>query len=85
MCVVAKPNPRASVKLVCFPYAGANAAIFGSWHMRLPDDVEVCGIQLPGRRNRILESAFARVAPLVTELGAALLPLARQTVRFFWA
>ena len=81
--VVPKANPRAVMRLVCFPYAGASASIFGSWHRWLPEDVEVCGIQLPGRQNRILEPPFTRISLLVTELGAALLPLFDRPFAFF--
>jgi medium-chain acyl-[acyl-carrier-protein] hydrolase len=49
-------NPRAQVKLFCFPYAGAGASIFRLWTERLGDRVELWPIQLPGRENRISEA-----------------------------
>lgn len=82
-CVVPRPNPSALVKLVCFPYAGASASIFRLWHQSLPGDVEVCGIQLPGRQNRISEAPFTRIPLLMTELGAALSPLLDRPFAFF--
>lgn len=71
------------MRLLCFPYAGASAAIFRSWHSYLPEAVEVCGIQLPGRRNRIMEPPYARMVPLLEELGRALLPLLDRPFAFF--
>jgi medium-chain acyl-[acyl-carrier-protein] hydrolase len=82
-CVVPKPKPKAVIKLVCFPYAGASASIFALWPRRLPEAIEVCGIQLPGRQNRFLEPPFTRTPLLVRELGAALLPSLDRPFAFF--
>jgi surfactin synthase thioesterase subunit len=82
-CVVTRTNPGAATKLVCFPYAGAGASIFASWHLQLPESVEICGIQLPGRRNRIFEPPFTRVPLLVAELGKVLSGLLDRPFAFF--
>jgi medium-chain acyl-[acyl-carrier-protein] hydrolase len=66
---IAKPNPRALLRLLCFPYAGGSASIFQSWHMSLPDHVEVRALQLPGRANRIREAPFTRILPAIAEIG----------------
>ncbi|TMN45138.1 alpha/beta fold hydrolase [Pseudoalteromonas sp. S2755] len=47
--VTPSPRPKATVKLICFPYAGGSAGSFSSWPKLLPDHVEVHIIQLPGR------------------------------------
>lgn len=78
-----KPNPRARLRLFCFPYAGGNPWIFRSWSDGLPADVEVCAIQLPGRGTRLQESAFTRLAPLVQALAQGLLPLLDKPFAFF--
>jgi medium-chain acyl-[acyl-carrier-protein] hydrolase len=82
-CVAARPNPHASMRLVCFPYAGASASLFRSWHHFLPQNIEVYGIQLPGRRNRISEPPFTSMPSLVAELGMHLLPLLDRPFAFF--
>ncbi|MGA9119673.1 MAG: alpha/beta fold hydrolase [Bacteroidota bacterium] len=69
-----KPNPRATIRLFCFPYAGAGAALFRSWMEKLPESIEVCPVELPGRGQRILERPFDRISPLVDALHAGLLP-----------
>jgi medium-chain acyl-[acyl-carrier-protein] hydrolase len=51
----ARGNPRADVRLFCFPYAGGGASVFRLWGERLGDRVELWPIQLPGRENRIRE------------------------------
>jgi len=44
-----RPNPKAVMRLFCFPYAGGAASVFRDWSDGLPTDVEVCPVQLPGR------------------------------------
>ncbi len=69
-----EPNPQASVRLFCFPYAGAGASIFRSWLKELPPDIEICPIQLPGRENRLEETPFTRIKPLIQMLVPLLRP-----------
>jgi surfactin synthase thioesterase subunit len=42
-------------RLFCFPYAGGGAQLFRSWQALLPPDVEVTGVNLPGREQRFRE------------------------------
>jgi medium-chain acyl-[acyl-carrier-protein] hydrolase len=78
-----KPNPQARLRLFCFPYAGASAAIFRTWSDGLPADVEVCPVQFPGRGTRLQEVPFKRLAPLVQALAQALVPLLDKPFAFF--
>jgi medium-chain acyl-[acyl-carrier-protein] hydrolase len=78
-----RPNPRASLRLFCFPYAGGAASVFRRWSHDLPSDVEVLSVELPGRGTRIREAPIARLAPLVHELTTALLPLCGKPFAFF--
>ncbi|KPA17631.1 short-chain dehydrogenase [Candidatus Magnetomorum sp. HK-1] len=52
-----KQNSKAKFRLFCFPYGIAGASIYSGWQDLLPDDVEVCPVQLPGRENRIKETS----------------------------
>ncbi len=67
-----RQNEQARLRLFCFPYAGGGASIFRSWSDALPQEVEVCGVQLPGRENRLGEPAYTRLAPLDQALADAL-------------
>ena len=80
---VVKPNPRARVKLFCFPYAGGNASIFRSWHVALQECVEVHALQLPGRANRILEKPFTYLSDLVPAIAHSMTPLLNKQFAFF--
>lgn len=42
--------PRA--RLFCFPYAGGSATAFANWPKRLPRDLEMLAVELPGRGLR---------------------------------
>ncbi len=36
---VPKPNPKANLRLFCFPYAGGSSIVFRSWLDKLPDNI----------------------------------------------
>jgi medium-chain acyl-[acyl-carrier-protein] hydrolase len=78
-----KPNPEACLRLFCFPYAGAGASIFQSWSSQLPDAIEVCSVQLPGRERRFREPLFTELASLIDALTPALLPHLDRPFAFF--
>jgi medium-chain acyl-[acyl-carrier-protein] hydrolase len=40
---------------VCFSYAGGGAYLYRAWGSRLPPDIDLYAIQLPGREDRIRE------------------------------
>ncbi|WP_172381342.1 thioesterase II family protein [Streptomyces sp. MNP-20] len=70
-------------RLICFPHAGAGAAAYTAWAERLPADVELVAVQLPGRQNRITEEPFTEVGPLVRVLVHALRAVLDGPVAFF--
>lgn len=63
-----KPNKKADLRLICFPYAGGSASTYMSWANSLPENVELVIIQAPGRGIRIAEQAFSNMYSLVNEL-----------------
>jgi len=79
-----RPNPRARLRLFCFPYAGGGASIYRQWGESLAAvDVEVLPVQLPGRESRLMEKPFVRFQPLVDTLIQALSPFMDQPFAFF--
>ncbi len=78
-----KANPRARLRLFCFPYAGGSALMFRAWSNALPADVEVCPIQLPGRSTRLMERPFTELAPLIQALTRALSSLLDKPFAIF--
>jgi surfactin synthase thioesterase subunit len=73
--VRAQSRGPSRLRLLCFPYAGGGASVFRAWHGALPDDVEICAVQLPGRENRIAEMPHARLSSLLAPLADGLRPL----------
>lgn len=69
-----EPNPRARLRVFCFPYAGGGASIYRGWAASLPADHEVCPVQLPGRESRLREQPFTHLGPMVQALADALPP-----------
>ncbi|WP_448649265.1 KR domain-containing protein [Pseudomonas corrugata] len=72
--VIPAPRPQATLRLICFPYAGGGPAVFKGWADRLPDHIELCLLQLPGRNARLGEKSYTRMEELVTNLTPDLLP-----------
>ncbi len=61
------PNPAAKLRLFCFPYAGGGAATYREWHQKLPGDIEVATVQLPGREWRIQETPLQSLQALAAD------------------
>jgi medium-chain acyl-[acyl-carrier-protein] hydrolase len=78
-----RPNPKASIRLFCFPYAGGGAAIYNSWLRRIPESVELFVAQLPGRGSRTRETPFTNAYQLVEEMAAAIKPHTDRPFAFF--
>lgn len=73
---VSCPNPRpyARWRLFCFPYAGSSARLYQDWAFKLPAQVEVCAIELPGRGRRMSEASLFDLTTLVQRLGSRFTP-----------
>lgn len=71
-----RPNPNATVRLLCLPHAGGAASAYALWHHTVPSPVEVWAVQLPGRENRLREAAYTDWSPLIRELADAVWAIA---------
>lgn len=67
-------NPRARLRMFCFPYAGGGASAYRGWGTSLPAEVEVCPVQLPGREGRLREPPFTRSDEMISTVAEALTP-----------
>jgi medium-chain acyl-[acyl-carrier-protein] hydrolase len=65
-------NPRARLRMFCFPYAGGGASIYRGWSGLLPGDIEVCPVQLPGRESRLRDQPFDRPGPMIAAIADVL-------------
>lgn len=78
-----KPRPNPSLRLFCLPFSGAGASSFLPWSADLPETIEVCPIQLPGRETRMREAPFQRLTPLVKALATEITPWLDMPFAFF--
>ncbi|WP_454016501.1 thioesterase II family protein [Azospirillum sp. Marseille-Q6669] len=69
--------------LVCFPYAGAGAAVFRDWASDVGPDTDLLAVRLPGRESRIGEPPLHRVEDALPALLSALEPLGNRPLILF--
>lgn len=74
---------RPRLRLFCFPYAGGGTTIFRGWSEFLPEFVEVCCVELPGRGTRMSEQPYTRLLPLAHDLTHALVTQPTGSFAFF--
>jgi medium-chain acyl-[acyl-carrier-protein] hydrolase len=67
-----RPNSQAKLRLFCFPYAGGGTWSFRDWSGNLPQTIEVCTIELPGRGTQMKLPPFTSLDPLVRASADAL-------------
>src|SRR5512145_3388424 len=78
-----EPNPDASLRLFCFPYAGGGSSAFRTWQAYLPPHVELCAVQLPGHETRLREPLFTSLPPLVDAFAQVLTHYSDRPFAFF--
>lgn len=78
-----QPNPSASLRLFCFPYAGGSSYIFRPWLDRVPKTIEIYPIELPGRGIQIKSTPFKQIEPLVNAIARKILPYLDKPFAFF--
>ena len=78
-----KRNSKPLFRLFCFSHAGSGASTFNTWSEKFPAEIEVCSIQLPARENRIKETPFKRLQPLIQTLTPLIEPYLDLPFAFF--
>ncbi|MGW3957639.1 thioesterase II family protein [Streptomyces sp. NPDC004752] len=69
--------------LICLPHAGGSAGFYRPWAALMPPEVELIGIQYPGREDRFDDPASAGMGELVTAVADAVLPLLDRPYALF--
>lgn len=64
----------ATLKLLCLPYSGASAMVYGGWRRKLHDWLELLPVELPGRGARLQEPLQTDLHALAAQLAHELLP-----------
>src|SRR5260221_7274205 len=60
---------RPTARLFCFPHAGVGASTYRLWPKSLPEALDVCSVQSPGRENRLREPPIASIPVMVDRLA----------------
>jgi len=74
---------RRVFRLICLPYAGGGSPIFRAWGSRLPKQIEVLPIELPGRLSRIREKPISNMNSLVDFLLGQIHPFLDEPFAIF--
>jgi medium-chain acyl-[acyl-carrier-protein] hydrolase len=69
-----RPNPDASTRLFCVPYAGGGPQVFQPWPDILPRSFEIWAVNLPGRGKRMIETPFVELPSLVAAMMEDIVP-----------
>jgi medium-chain acyl-[acyl-carrier-protein] hydrolase len=77
------PDRQVTQRLFCFPYAGGAASIYRDLGNKLPSNIEVHPVQLPGHGNRLNEPLHKRIQPLVESTAQELMPYLEGSFAFF--
>ncbi|GAB3033594.1 alpha/beta fold hydrolase [Oleiagrimonas citrea] len=76
-------NDKASMRLICFPFAGGSAQAYRDWSNFLPKDIELCAVQLPGREMRQREAPIDNTFDIVDALMPELTPVLDRPFALF--
>ncbi|MCG8907010.1 MULTISPECIES: thioesterase II family protein [Pseudomonas] len=57
------------LRLFCLPYSGASAMVYARWKRQLPNWIEACPVELPGRGRRFAESLQTDLRALASQLA----------------
>ncbi|WP_350613388.1 alpha/beta fold hydrolase [Pseudomonas sp. HY7a-MNA-CIBAN-0227] len=57
------------LRLFCLPYSGASAMVYSRWRRALPDWLQVCPLELPGRGMRMDEPLQRDIKALAAQLA----------------
>ena len=72
------------MRLVGFPHAGGGASCFHRWFRDLRQNLDVIGIQLPGRENRLREPAISDLSDLLGRIVENLAPALQNQTPFIF-
>jgi medium-chain acyl-[acyl-carrier-protein] hydrolase len=78
-----QPGGPHRIRLFCFSYAGGSAASYAPWQALFGPEVEVCGIQLPGRGARMVEAPYTDLSLMVKDLAALIVAQKSMPFAFF--
>jgi pyochelin biosynthetic protein PchC len=61
--------------MICLPHAGGSASFYKTWSDDLPDTIDFCSVQYPGREDRINDPLIDEMDRLVDQIVQVLKPM----------
>jgi medium-chain acyl-[acyl-carrier-protein] hydrolase len=77
-----QPKEASSSRMICFPYAGATAAIYRSWNTLMPEEMELVAVEIPGRLH-LKDKPPADMKDLIEILYSQILPFINKPYAIF--
>lgn len=71
------------IRLFCFPYGGGGASLYKDWQGKMPANITIVPVQLPGRENRFQEEPFTNISPLLDTLYDIISPECNTPFAFY--
>lgn len=81
--VLGEVRPAAALRLFCIPYAGGGFHVYRTWARHLPEWIEPCCVDLPGRGARWKEKPYTSYVPLVEALVEGMGPFLTKPFALF--
>lgn len=78
-----RARPDATLRLLCFPYAGGGTSIYNAWLDALPEHIEVCPVKLPGREDRLFDPPHTNLDDLLLALAGEIEAFVAMPFAFF--
>ncbi|MDF2630777.1 MAG: putative thioesterase [Symbiobacteriaceae bacterium] len=69
-----KPNPTATVRLICLPFAGGSPAAYRNWPDLMPPAAELLSVCLPGRGPLFSDPPYTDMQEMARAVTASLVP-----------
>jgi len=77
------PRQDPSFRLFCFPFAGGRSAMYRPWSKLLPENIEVCPFQYPGRSAGEMKQSYRSINILVEAMADLIQPFLNLPFAFF--
>lgn len=71
------------IQLICAPYAGGSSSSFRRWSHKLPPDIALYAIELPGRGSRFAQPCLHSVHEVISQLTKEVRPALDQPFALF--
>ena len=72
-----------SVRLFCIPYAGGSASVYSDWITSVPDWLQICPVELPGRGWLWMKPLATSLVELARIISSAIYPYAHGQYAIF--